>query len=50
MQRWPQACRARGVPVEFAPVRMLFVPHVRWRDLTDWVRFAWLTVRLIRQL
>ncbi len=44
-----EACRARGVPVEFAPVRMLFVPRMRWRDLTDLVRFARLTVRLIRR-
>ena len=43
-----EACRARGVPVEFWPVRMLFAPRARLRDLVDLVRFARLAVRLIR--
>jgi L-malate glycosyltransferase len=43
-----EACRARGVPVEFQPVRMLFVPRFRLRDLVDLARFARLAVRLIR--
>jgi len=43
-----EACRARGVPVEFWPVRMLFAPCPRPRDLLDLLRFARLTARLIR--
>jgi glycosyltransferase involved in cell wall biosynthesis len=43
-----EACRARGVTVAFEPVRILFVPRPRWRDLVDLVRFARLTMRLIR--
>jgi glycosyltransferase involved in cell wall biosynthesis len=42
-------CRARGVPVEFTPIRMLFVPRPRLRDVIDLVRFARLTARLIRR-
>lgn len=48
-QALAEACRARGVPVEFAPIRMLFVQRPRWHDLVDWPRFARLTARLIRQ-
>jgi glycosyltransferase involved in cell wall biosynthesis len=44
-----EACRARGVPVEFTPIRMLFVPRPRLRDVIDLVRFARLTARLIRR-
>src|ERR1700722_16305722 len=43
-----EACRARGIPVEFQPIRMLFVPHPRPRDLLDLVRFSRLAARLIR--
>lgn len=43
-----EACRARGIPVAFHPVRMLFVPRPRLRDLVDLARFARLAVRLIR--
>jgi len=43
-----EACRARGIAVEFQPVRMLFVPRPRVGDLLDLVRFARLAVRLIR--
>ena len=43
-----EACRARGVPVEFHPVRMLFAPRFRLRDLLDLERFARLAARLIR--
>jgi glycosyltransferase involved in cell wall biosynthesis len=42
------ACRARGVPVEFQPIRMLFVPHPRPRDVIDMMRFVGLAARLIR--
>jgi L-malate glycosyltransferase len=42
------ACRARGITVEFWPVRMLFTPSPRPRDLSDLARFARLAVRLIR--
>jgi L-malate glycosyltransferase len=42
------ACRTRGIPVEFQLVRMLFTPRPRLRDLLDLVRFARLAVRLIR--
>ena len=42
------ACGARGIPVEFHPVRMLFVPRPHPRDLLDLARFARLTARLIR--
>ena len=42
------ACRARGIPVEFCPVRMLFAPRPRPRDLLDLAYFARLTARLIR--
>jgi glycosyltransferase involved in cell wall biosynthesis len=44
-----EACRARGVAVEFWPVRMLFAPRARLRDLVDLVRFARLAVRLVRE-
>jgi glycosyltransferase involved in cell wall biosynthesis len=44
-----EACRARGVKVEFWPVRMLFAPRARLRDLVDLARFARLAVRLIRE-
>jgi glycosyltransferase involved in cell wall biosynthesis len=43
-----EACRARGVKVVFEPVRMLFAPRARLRDVVDLVRFARLAVRVIR--
>ena len=43
-----EACRARGVTVVFEPVRMLFAPRARLRDVVDLVRFARLAVRVIR--
>jgi glycosyltransferase involved in cell wall biosynthesis len=44
-----EACRARGVPVVLHPIRMLFVPRPRLRDLADLWRFARLTAQLIRE-
>lgn len=43
-----EACRARGLPVEVQPIRMLFVPRPHPRDLVDLIRFSRLAVRLIR--
>ncbi|MBN9563046.1 MAG: glycosyltransferase [Alphaproteobacteria bacterium] len=43
------ACRARGIPTEFRPFRMLFTKGFRLNDLLDLVRFSAIGARVIRR-